>query len=145
MTDEQIIKALECCTLKESCIGCPFVDSIPKKYRGGYACAEEMRKSALDLINRLQDEREALISGQETLQKYIAEKNAEIKRLEFDNVHWNDWEVKCRAIKEFAERLKEKAEKHDCTYYLSQYSITAVATEHIDNLVKEMTEGDEGK
>ena len=69
MTDNEIIKALECCTQQAGCNGCPFLNSLENKYRGGYACAEEMRKSALDLINRLQDEREALINGQETLRK----------------------------------------------------------------------------
>lgn len=40
------------------------------------------------LMNRIFDleaEKEALIAGQETLQKHIAEKNAEIKRLTEEN------------------------------------------------------------
>ena len=46
--------------------------------------------------------------------------------------------IKAEAYKEFAERLKEKAEKHDCRYYMSGYSVTAVDVKDIDNLLKEM-------
>ena len=38
--------------------------------------------NTLDLINRLQEEKEALINGQETLQKYIAEQKTEIEKLQ---------------------------------------------------------------
>ena len=38
-------------------------------------------KDTLDLINRLKADKEALINGQETLQKHLAEKNAEIEIL----------------------------------------------------------------
>lgn len=37
--------------------------------------------NALDLINRQKEQIESLIAGQETLQKYIAEKDAEIEKL----------------------------------------------------------------
>ena len=46
-------------------------------------------KDALDLINRLQADKEALINGQETLQKHIADQKAEIERLERD-IEWNN-------------------------------------------------------
>lgn len=82
LTDKEILKALEICTQQVGCNGCPFLNSLENKYRGGYACAEEMRKSALDLIKRLQDEKKALINGQETLHKTIVEQKAEIERLE---------------------------------------------------------------
>ena len=104
MTDNEIIKALEHCRKKE-CNTCPCYDDEIE-------CGEMLIGHTLDLINR---------------------QKAEIKRLEFDNVHWNDWEVKCRAINEFAERLKEKT----CTKFdWNDY----VDVEEIDNLVKEMTE-----
>lgn len=77
MTDEQIIKALKCCSTA-SCISkqCPYekTHDIPK-------CTTKLTKDALDLINRLQTDQEALIAGQETLQKALAEKNTEIERL----------------------------------------------------------------
>ena len=67
--DNEIIKALECC-IKSDCSNCPqgkmfCSDAVPMQY-------------AIDLINRQKAEIEALINGQETLQKHIAEKNTEI-------------------------------------------------------------------
>jgi len=54
MTDEQIIKALECCS-NYCTVGCPLVDieDIDK-------CTSQMSKYALDLIKRQQAEIERL-------------------------------------------------------------------------------------
>ena len=53
MTDNEIIKALECCFNndwnKTKCNKCPF-------YNGGGGCIDELKKSTLDLINRQQAE-----------------------------------------------------------------------------------------
>ena len=76
MTDKEIIKALECCIVYENCEGCPCAEDNSQD------CLKATCKNSLDLINRLQDEREALINGQETLQKTIVEQKAEIERLE---------------------------------------------------------------
>ena len=94
-------------------------------------------KDALDLINRQKAEKEALIAGQETLQKHIAEKKAEIERSQkeinrlqteigINNLTIKGLELerscqnvtiaeelelsKAEAIKEFAERLCEEAD-----------------------------------
>ena len=45
-------------------------------------------------------------------------------------------------VKEFAERLKEKASTHNCRYNGIVYDIKAVGIYDIDNLLKEMA-GDE--
>ena len=74
MTDAEIIKALECCQQNTVCVECPM-------WKKGQNCIEKMCGYALDLINRLQSQKEALIAGQETLQKALAEKIAEIERL----------------------------------------------------------------
>lgn len=113
MTDNDVIKALECCA-NDYChtSECPVFNGTTNE-----DCRNELIKSALDLINRLQKdkeyyknnrneyqdkvmfiskqcdelqeensrqkaEKEALINGQETLQKYIAEQKAEIERLQ---------------------------------------------------------------
>ena len=75
MTDNAIIKALECCLSDEAmiCEECPlnkecYNDELP------------LAELALDIINRQQEQLEAAADGQETLQKALAEKNAEIKR-----------------------------------------------------------------
>ena len=64
MTDNEIIKALECCSSQpqELCCNCP-IDI--RKIKGG--CITALTTYALDLITRQQAEKEALIAGQETL------------------------------------------------------------------------------
>ncbi len=76
LTDNEIIKALECCTgiiNIESCSQCPACV-------GCADCVDILREESLALINRLQADKEALIAGQETLQKALAEKIAEVER-----------------------------------------------------------------
>jgi hypothetical protein len=81
-TDEQIKKALECCRYKSNsnCDCCP--------YREVAYCWDVLRRDAVDLINRQEAEKaelketlNATIAGQETLQKYLAEKEAKIEKL----------------------------------------------------------------
>lgn len=75
MTDNAIIKALECC-LNEDCNNCPNCC--------GCYCIENLMSYALDLINRQQEQLEAAIAGQETLQKALAEKGREVAELNSD-------------------------------------------------------------
>jgi uncharacterized protein YlxW (UPF0749 family) len=82
MTDNEIIKALECFAIDKDfdethCIGCAFEHQFCTANM-----SEDIAIPALDLINRQKVEIEALINGQETLQKYIAEQKAEIERLQ---------------------------------------------------------------
>ena len=75
MTDKEIIRALECCSSDEAmiCEECPLNEEC---YNDELPLAE----LALDIINRQQEQLEAAANGQETLQKALAEKNAEIER-----------------------------------------------------------------
>ena len=75
MTDKEIIKALECC-VDEDCDNCPN--------RSGIFCIVKIESYALDLINRQQEQLEATISGQKTLQKALAEKGREVAELNSD-------------------------------------------------------------
>ena len=88
MTDNEIIKALECHADRdtETCSLCPLMCVE--------GCAYELAKNSLDLINRQKAEIEALIAGQETLQRYIST-------------------AKDEAVKEFAERLCEDRLSND--------------------------------
>lgn len=128
MTDAEIMKALECCAGDDGCDVCPM-------YKPSSECITELQGKALDLINRLQSEKEALIAGQETLQKALAEKNAEIERLtaEKENLRCviedlsnNTEQAKAEAIKEFAEKVKALFADGD------------EVIDEIDNLAKEM-------
>ena len=152
MTEEEIIKALECCGDK-ICKHCPKYNSEDIE------CSEKLIKYTLDFIKRQQTEKEALIAGHETLQKALAEKNAEIERLtkraeqypcvvnvgnncfvyaksldDYDNFIGD---VSAEAYKEFAERLKDKSMfLEDDERYVGD----VVKMKDVDNLVKELTE-----
>lgn len=116
MTDEQIIKALECCTSQDGsypCTDCPCWDDDKSD------CNGLDWKDVVSLVNR---------------QKAEIERYADIGKMYS--------EVRAEAIREFADRLKRKSR------LISEYDaggwymdIRAVKAEDIDNLVKEMTEG----
>ena len=111
MTDNEIIKALECCAFGE-CHDCPFNDM---------ACEVELDKYALDLINRQK-------TKNAELQHKNSELEAEIERLEDSNKGVEL--IKSEAIKEFAERLKAISHPYGNTQMVFELQI--------DNLVKEM-------
>ena len=120
MTDAEIKKALECCSSEDMITPCPK-DCPMHKYNGD--CFDLMQRDILDLINRLEAEKEALIAGQETLQKALAEKQAEIETLKNvkkeNDVLQNNIsamavtmknsarETRHEAYKEFAEKVDE--------------------------------------
>ena len=129
MTDNEIIKALECLRGNAfDCGECPYCSCYPAP------CEQQVAKDALSLINRQKEEIERLKNRD--LQVEVSEK---LER-----------EIKAEAVKEFAERLKEQDgyDNHvfdDCASILvpKEYlkgrdeKIKEVWTT-IDNLVKEM-------
>lgn len=112
-TDEEIIKALECCMRGNHCEGyCPYDD----EYDDFEECTSKLTKDALDLINRQKAELEDL------REIVFTDRTEAIKKL------------KSEAIKEFAERLKEHYVKPEFPwddFYVDEGVV--------DNLVKEMT------
>lgn len=127
-TDDEVIKALECCVegTSEACWKCVFGLTPPYP-----VCKTVVEKYALDLINR----QKATIESMAKLVEGFEENcNTAIKIID-------RWEkayasAKAEAIEEFAKRLHERL-----------YSVPTVYNSHfgrvIDNLVKEMTEGGE--
>lgn len=112
MNDNEIVKALECCMgmIEGECEECPMCN---KEY-----CKDALMGYSRNLINRLQADQEALINGQESLQKYIADLQAEIERLQgvidsFTDIGKLYSEIKSEARKEFAERLCEGRVSND--------------------------------
>ena len=108
MTDNEVIKALECCSTA-TCISnnCPYekIHDIP-------TCTTKLTRDALDLINR---------------------QKAEIERLRYNlEAVLDERADHSEAYKEFAERLKEKnrGKTSGCVGW--------VDFDDIDNLVKEM-------
>ena len=118
MTDEQLKKALECCNGYD-CETCRALKYCDYMHPGALA------RASLDLINRQKAEIERLKENIDGLNIFTTNQ-IKVARLQ--------------AIKEFAERLKEKCyEDFQETYeMLSPY----VTDDDIDNLLKEM-EGEE--
>lgn len=127
MTDNKIIKALECISGKGiiRCKDCPYRENeFPN-------CYDLAVQNAIDLINRQKVE---VAHFKEEANKYQKFWCNSYNKQEMDD-------ARAEAIKEFADRLKEKA-KIGKGYLGNVYH--SVAVEEIDNLVKEMTES-EGK
>ena len=120
MTDNEIIKALECCIPNnmEKCLVCPFHRECIKEDKNYLA------EYALDLINRQKAEIERLTVPKELIDDdfcgVVCEFAEELIK-----------KAKAEAIKEFAERLKEKERP---TFPLAM----VIDVCEIDNLVKEM-------
>ena len=139
MTDKEIIKTAECCLqakTREDChdlrcpcdsiYSCMFFDRSDDE--SDFAVPYEIIKELLGVINRQQEQLEAAIAGQETLQKALAEKDREIERLNVENMltmsernafRTSFYEVsnqlkyaKSEAVREFAEKLKENKFTH---------------------------------
>lgn len=117
MTDDEIITALECCSHR----GKKDCDNCPVNYKTAELCFEDVMSDAFDLINRQKAE----------IERYLHS----IKILE------NDVQTaKSETIKEFAERLKYRADKtriknmetEKVVYYMDEFKL--------DKLIKEMTE-----
>ena len=124
MTDEQIIKALDCChsELGNMCSICPLFDPDTDY------CEDELHKNTLNLINRQAAEIEQWKEEANRWQDAFCKVNEDMST------------IKSEAIKEFAEKLKRTSiglEIGDD----KKLKMTVVSTAAIDNLVKEMTEG----
>ena len=113
MTDNEVIKALECCSSengKDDCLTCPnFKDFVD--------CKEDLSAIALDLINRQKAEIERLKGRVEA---------TEISKQKLLSCFKT---AKTEAIKEFAERLKMETNCGGEIY-----------AEDIDNIAKYLTE-----
>lgn len=160
MTDEQIIKALECCSkITFSCDGCPL------KHLKYSECYEFVIRSALDLINRQKADILSLQNKVELLEQdkkmskedsdkskaaameVIKKQEAEIERLKhleknvYEAVEELTNKIKAEAVKEFAEELIYKIvntpTKFESTYYMYREGIAFRQNEIID-IIKEM-------
>ena len=131
LTDNEIKKALECCVKNKGCDDCPLYAKE--------SCFVVEGKAILDLLNRQKAEIERLNGECANCPMLEAKRKKESCLIE----QIKDWQkgycelkqklktTKSEAIKEFAERLKEKADKYGLKYWAT--------IEDIDNLVKEMT------
>lgn len=144
MTDNEIVKALECCCDYDNnfnemrfCQVCPL-------YSNRGECNELLHEYTRDLINRQNAENERL----KPFEAKIAEFNSHIRvenMLVFASSlgEWLEFcdNLKSEARKEFAERVKEKS--WDVPYETKEaHFVQVVDVEDIDNLLKEMESED---
>ena len=132
MTDNEIIKALECCLPqngKRNCDDCPYAECEK-------GCADKMIKDSLDLINRQK-------AGIERLKRYDEERDIALHARLIAN-------AKTEAIREFAEKIKVHCneivnqEWNKKTSPVSWSDAYEDFIDDIDKFVKEMTEGGNG-
>lgn len=120
MTDNEIIKALECCN-DGACKYCPFCDDD---------CMQKCHSKVIELINSQKAEIERLKSFENTSHYWYKKAGESIDNIEV---------AKSEAIKEFVELLKEKNDNPG----KAMFDVYEFYGETIDKLVKEMTEGKE--
>ena len=129
MKDNEIIKALECCTTKcAKCSDCPAFKKVDRS-----DCKKYFR-GAINLINRQQAEIERLKECPKCIYEYdgkITEYCVEGPCSNFKTVE----QIKYEAYKEFAEHLKERWSNN---YYDSS---DVDFDEFVDNLLKEYKKG----
>lgn len=141
MTDNEIIKALECC-VNADCLNCP---RFTEEWHNGMC--DELLRYALDLINRLKAENSNLTSDLTSLQRDLTSAKAEIEEMVKHNhirtsMIQDAWKrieeldklnetAKSEAVREFAERVKSMKWNHKNFGEL-------VYVEDIDNLLEEM-------
>ena len=127
MTDNEIIKALECCCEDgDGCTGCPRLNA---EFGATItSCSAGLATNALSLINRQKAEIKRLTRMYLTLCESLDKAENQIST------------AQAEAIKEFAERLKEKniMSEHQREDFL------LVFYKAFDDLVKEMVGDDNG-
>ena len=138
MTDNEIIKALECCMSDNPpCTTCKYDgDTITVD-----ECMGELMKDALDLINRQRAEIERLQQNLKEAHIDIKEHQAEIEALKLINSTYvgETSEIRKITLQEFAVKVNE----HMCAYDLDNYHwFRAIERDAFNDLVKEMV-GDE--
>ncbi len=121
MTDNEIIKGLECCGAESDCENCPY---FKNKH---HTCGKSFNTDVLDLINRQKAEIEALQMDKKQLESdiIIANNNYEHIKSIWENDYqklsqviakWKDKykrlviqeDIKAKAVKEFVMRFEKK-------------------------------------
>ena len=129
LTDNEIVKALECCCGDNGCFGCPYTEN--------HSCRllRNPIKDALDLINRLQAENKEL--KKELAKPILATKDLKVS---FERIYRIGEEkalvqaLKAEAYKEFTERLKSEYADFDKKY---EVILPENLNKAIDDLLKE--------
>lgn len=143
MTDDEIITALECCNsgrLKYPCEICPLrMDD----------CEYILPKRALDIIKqqkaeieRLKQENKEYCETNRIIAYQRNQRDKEIRALhnQLNGLNFMDKQIKSEAIKEFADRLKDSADKTRIKIMETEKVVFYMDEFKLDKLIKEMTE-----
>lgn len=132
MTDNEIMQALKRCYASgRDCTYCPCTSNID--------CVQ-LEKYALDLIDRLQADKEALIAGQETLQKALAKKNAKIEALQMDNAQLQSDIINANQNLDHinglyeAEKTRAEKAKEKCIYFVKRVNEARAETDRVTEI-----------
>lgn len=118
MNDNDIIKALECCSVSNGCPDCPML--------GKRNCMAKIHAHSLCLINRQKAEIERLCERLDDLYEEVNRTAAEQYK-----------HGKSDAIEEFAERMKDSLDGK--TDPVDEYDIDEIAQEMTEELTEELT------
>ena len=134
LTDAEIVKALECCKYEydTKCELCCY------NFYSRTGCRSELRRNALDLINRLQAENEELKDTVKVLR--VGVEQAHIIRKDGKSpFNLLKAEIKAEAYKECIEKVKEKSKKTEivCSGKLITTNYT-ISARNFNNLLKEL-------
>lgn len=124
MTDEKLMKVLECCA-NDDCSNCPTQVK---------QCRQHAMLNALDLINR----QKAEIERYKENMPYLEQQSLDFCGVLCDFAEELIAKYKSEAVKEFAERLKER--KYQSTEWSHGGHPFVVEEDDIDDVLEEMTE-----
>ena len=82
-TDEEIIKALECCAVIGGCVNCKMID---RNGAGDDLCTQILLRNALDLINRQREEIEVIKETTAEIRYEAAKEFAESIKTYYDHI-----------------------------------------------------------
>ena len=126
MTDEQVIKGLECCTggsTSEGCHGCPY-------FKKGLWCIKHLIRDVLANFKRQKSENERLSVENERFKHKIS-----ILQKLLDKAEERIANARADAVMEFSERV--------LALFPCDKKHTEISRATIEQIVREMTEGEQ--
>lgn len=143
MTDDEIIKALECCDFTDikACEECPLYNT--------FDCSFVIIDKTLDLVNRqnaeierLKQENKEYCEDNRIIAYQRNQRDKEIRALhnQLNGLNFMDKQIKSESVKKFAEKLKDSADKTRIKNMETEKVVFYMDEFKLDNLVKEMTE-----
>ena len=143
MTDDEIITALECCDFTDikACEECPLYNT--------FDCSFVIIDKTLDLVNRqnaeierLKQENKEYCEDNRIIAYQRNQRDKEIRALhnQLNGLNFMDKQIKSEAVKDFADRLKNSADKTRIKNMETEKVVFYMDEFKLDKLVKEMTE-----